>query len=124
MSRSIIARFRCQQAESTKEYDAIKLSAAYSSAPGSPNAQWSKWTPSGELSMTISNPPARGFFEAGEEYEILIQPARYTADEWSWYEDQARQAAKAAAASPDDEGLRRWAATARQQADRVGSRPA
>ena len=32
------------------------------------NKSWSEYTPSGSLSMTISNPSAQDFFELGQEY--------------------------------------------------------
>lgn len=38
----------------------LLLDAVYSNDPGSANAQWSKWTPSATLTMTISNPGAFG----------------------------------------------------------------
>ncbi len=36
----------------------VGLNAVYDSKEGSANAQWSKWTPCGSLTMTISNPQA------------------------------------------------------------------
>lgn len=36
------------------------------------NKSWSKWTPAGALSMTISNPEAQGYFEPGKEYFLDI----------------------------------------------------
>jgi hypothetical protein len=36
----------------------ITMSAVYSDKEGSPNKQWSKWTPAGNLSFTVSNPAA------------------------------------------------------------------
>ena len=38
----------------------LALSAVYSNKEGSANAQWSKWTPSASLTMTVSNPAAFG----------------------------------------------------------------
>lgn len=122
--RSIIARFRCDQAEATEQNDNIRLQAAYSSVPGTPNHQWSKWTPSGSMSLSITNPPARGMFEVGEEYDIIVRPARYTAEEAAYYKDQAEKAAALSAKSPDDHGLKNWAESARKQHERAASRPA
>jgi hypothetical protein len=124
MTRSIIARLRCDQAEATQEYDQIRLQAVYSSAPGTPNQQWSKWTPSGSLQLAISNPPARGMFEVGEEYDVIVRPARYRADEIEHYRLEAERAARAAADKPDDGGLQSWAASARKTYERAASRPA
>lgn len=38
------------------------------------NESYSKWTPSGSLSMLITNPGAFSQFELGKEYDILISP--------------------------------------------------
>lgn len=40
-----------------KQSEELIMSAVYG-ADGSANKQWSKWTPCGSLSMTISNPEA------------------------------------------------------------------
>lgn len=37
------------------------------------NAQWSKWTPSGSLTLSISNPDAMGTLKPGF-YKITITP--------------------------------------------------
>jgi hypothetical protein len=39
------------------------------------NGDWSKWTPSGELSITITNPAAIAQFELGEVYELTFEKA-------------------------------------------------
>jgi len=44
--------------EGKKSSEELTLSAVYSSDPKSANAQWSKYTPSAQLSMHISNPAA------------------------------------------------------------------
>ena len=49
----------------------IKLSAAY----GKDNESWSKYTPSGEISMTITNPAAIDRFELGKQYYVDFVPA-------------------------------------------------
>lgn len=36
------------------------------------NLQWSKYTPSGSLTMTISNPSAQGHFKAGQEFFLIL----------------------------------------------------
>jgi len=36
----------------------LELSAVYSNAAGSANSQWSKWTPSASLKMSVSNTAA------------------------------------------------------------------
>lgn len=43
-----------------KVQEELDLSAVYSNNDGDANKQWSKWTPSGHLRFTISNPGAFG----------------------------------------------------------------
>lgn len=42
---------------------------------GEDNASWSKYTPSGELTMTVTNPAAIEQFSIGEAYYIDFTPA-------------------------------------------------
>lgn len=44
----------------------VELSAVY----GGTNAQWSKWTPSGQLKMTINNPDAQGKLKPNQCYYL------------------------------------------------------
>jgi hypothetical protein len=37
---------------------------------GEENKEWSKWTPCGQLSMTINNPGALDAFEVGKDYYL------------------------------------------------------
>ncbi len=39
------------------------------------NGDWSKWTPSGDLSITITNPAAIEQFEIGEVYSLTFEKA-------------------------------------------------
>lgn len=39
------------------------------------NAEWSKWTPSGEVKMSITNPEAFKQFEIGKAYFVDFTPA-------------------------------------------------
>jgi hypothetical protein len=39
------------------------------------NKRFWKWTPSGSLAMTITNPEASSFFEVGKEYYLDFTPA-------------------------------------------------
>jgi hypothetical protein len=51
----------------------IKLAAAFGTyLKGLPegNGDWSKWTPSGELAMTVTNPAAIEQFEIGGVYRL------------------------------------------------------
>lgn len=56
----------------------VKLSAVYGKE-GTDNAQWSKWTPSANFEITISNPGAFGKLSSGHEYFVDFVPA--TAEE-------------------------------------------
>lgn len=48
---------------------------ALSAVTGVGNEGWSKFTPSGELMITISNPEAQGKFEPGASYLLTFEPA-------------------------------------------------
>lgn len=37
--------------------------------------EWSKYTPSGEVRLDITNPPAAGGFESGKLYQVDFTPA-------------------------------------------------
>lgn len=74
---TVRAKFKCRQVTRNESgYDEVKLSAV-TGADGAddPNASWSKYTPIGELSMTITNPDAVGQFEPGVEYYLDITKA-------------------------------------------------
>jgi hypothetical protein len=57
-----------------KYQEEISLNAVYNSDPNSANAQWSKWTPCGSLSMTISNPQAFGKLRSGQFVFVDLTP--------------------------------------------------
>lgn len=66
---SIRAKFKCHRV--TKDSggnEMVNLSAVY----GDDNKPWSKFTPNGDLSMTISNPEAQGFFEPNVDYYLDV----------------------------------------------------
>jgi len=54
----------------------VKLKPVYDTTPGHENHRFWDATPSGELSMTISNPSAFNQIEAGVEYFVEIRRAR------------------------------------------------
>ena len=72
------AKFRVERvtrdinAEGGVEYETVKLRAVYGN--NAENEQWSKWTPSGEVSLTISNPDAMGKVANGHEFYIDFVP--------------------------------------------------
>ncbi|MCC6479988.1 MAG: hypothetical protein IT552_12360 [Sphingomonadaceae bacterium] len=56
----------------------IKMGAAFGTyLKGLPegNSDWSKWTPSGDLSITITNPAAIEQFAIGEVYSLTFEKA-------------------------------------------------
>lgn len=52
----------------------VKLQAVYG-ADGTDNAQWSKWTPSAQFSITINNPAAFDKLSKGHEFYVDFTPA-------------------------------------------------
>lgn len=51
----------------------VSFMAAYNQGKG--NESWSKWTPSGDIKMMITNPSAIEAFEMGKEYLLTFAPA-------------------------------------------------
>lgn len=51
----------------------VKLHAVYDSKES--NKAWSRWTPSGNFEVLITNPAAHGQFEPGKEYYLDVVPA-------------------------------------------------
>jgi hypothetical protein len=50
----------------------VKLNAAVN---GEGNKDWSKYTPSGNIDMHITNPDAHSQFEVGKSYFLTFEPA-------------------------------------------------
>lgn len=71
----IRAKFKCHSVKAEAEFEHVNLQAVYSDDKSSENYSWSKWTPTGSLLMSITNPAARGKFEEGKEYFIEISAA-------------------------------------------------
>lgn len=63
-------------AEGEKSQETVQLQAVTSGSEDDPNKSWSKWTPSGQLQMTITNPAVFGAFVEGEEYYLDFSPVR------------------------------------------------
>jgi hypothetical protein len=51
----------------------VRFQAAYGDGK-SDNAEWSKWTPSGELRMFVTNPAAIDAFDVGKSYYLELTP--------------------------------------------------
>jgi hypothetical protein len=69
------AKFRC----ASIEHGSVTLYAVtlYAVTSGSEeDKSWSKYTPSGQLTMQIDNPPALAQFAVGDEYYLDFSPAK------------------------------------------------
>lgn len=64
-----------KEADGTTSEEKVTLAAVYSSDPATENARWSKWTPSANLTIHISNPEAFGKLSAGHEFFVDFTPA-------------------------------------------------
>lgn len=54
----------------------VKLAPVYQGLDGNPaNADWSKWTPQGEIKMTITAPAALDAFAPGQQFFVDFTPA-------------------------------------------------
>lgn len=71
---SIRAKFRVHSvSQENAESQSVRLHPVYTGSDE--NKSFSKFTPSGELQMSITNPAAQGFFVNGREYYLDITPA-------------------------------------------------
>lgn len=70
----IRAKFLCNNVDTQPWGENVELSAVTADTPE--NKEWSEATPSGNLTMNISNPGAQGQFQRGEVYFIDITPAK------------------------------------------------
>lgn len=61
---------RCANDKGEIESEEVTMHAVYSDKEGSPNKQWSKWTPCGNLSFTVSNTAALGQVLPGQFYFV------------------------------------------------------
>ena len=71
---TVRAKMRCVKAkrDETSENCYVELQPVYDD--GGENASWSKWTPCGQVSLTISNPAAYNQFEIGKSYMVDFTP--------------------------------------------------
>jgi hypothetical protein len=71
------AKFQCTRIEQGAygleghNHSAITMTAV----SGNENKSWSKWTPSGQLTMTVNNPEAVKQFEIGKHYFLDFSEA-------------------------------------------------
>lgn len=73
---NIRAKFRCNSV-TTQEggQEIVTLSPVYGTSENPANKEWSKYTPSGSISMTITAEGAVKTFTPGKEYFVLFTPA-------------------------------------------------
>jgi hypothetical protein len=78
MSQEVRAKFRVhavQHAQGTEDESAmVNMIPVYADCPE--NESWSKYTPSGEIRMFITNPQAIAFFEVGQECFVTFSRAK------------------------------------------------
>jgi hypothetical protein len=74
MVNSVRAKFAVERVESNGEYAVVELRAVTRDDTPENKAFW-KYTPSGFVQMTITNPDAVGFFEVRQEYYLDFIPA-------------------------------------------------
>lgn len=51
-----------------------RFTPVYDSDPSAPNFEWSKYTPSGYIELTITSEAAFSAFEVGAEYLLTFEP--------------------------------------------------
>lgn len=66
------AKMKCDSVTRTTYGETIKLHPVHSGSPE--NEQWSKYTPSGSLDLTITNPDAFGKMQPGDEFFLDLTP--------------------------------------------------
>lgn len=70
----IRAKFRCTSVTEHEGIDKTKQYVFVAATDGEENKSWSKWTPSGKLEMSVTNPDAQKF-EPGKSYYLDFSPA-------------------------------------------------
>jgi hypothetical protein len=73
-SMNIRAKFRCDAVVQAVGQETVNLYAV--SGDSAENKQWSLYTPSGQLSLTITNRDVFGAFVPGREYFLTIEAAK------------------------------------------------
>lgn len=74
MSRTVKAKFKCESVLNFEGGKTAQLRAVYGTE--GENADFTKYTPSGNLSINITNEaPANDFFEPGKEYYLTFENA-------------------------------------------------
>lgn len=71
---NVRAKMHCYEKTATDDEGGatVKLRPVYSDSEE--NKTWSKYTPSGDVTMSITNPPAAAAFEVGRDYYVDFTP--------------------------------------------------
>lgn len=71
----VTAKFRCTSKATVQSEGASEPTVVVKFYPahGKGNEEWSKWTPSGNLEMYITNPGAHSQFTPGKEYLLTFE---------------------------------------------------
>ncbi|MEB7925463.1 hypothetical protein NGJ69_17240 [Atlantibacter hermannii] len=75
VNMTVRAKFHCTSIQKSPDHSSAVVTLGAVTTGSVENESWSKYTPSGQLQMVVSNPAAFGQFEQGKEYFIDIQPA-------------------------------------------------
>lgn len=76
---NVRAKMRCVSVSRDQQTTVVRMEPVVSGS--AENAEWSRWTPSGELRLGITNDkPAAGAFTPGAEYLVDITPAPAAAE--------------------------------------------
>ena len=71
---NVALRLRVTHVDETETVETVHARAVYSADPTDPNYSFSQATPSADLTMTITNPAAFGFFIGGRDYDFAVSP--------------------------------------------------
>lgn len=70
---SVKARMNCVQITDRGSEKEVKLTPVVTSSEDDPNHSYSKYTPSGEITLSITNPAAFEQFVVGEIYDVTFE---------------------------------------------------
>lgn len=74
---TVKAKFRCIRKDQLDVSDGVHFNLEFAAVydDGKANKDWSKYTPSGSIKMTVTNPAAADGFNVGESYILDFNPA-------------------------------------------------
>lgn len=70
------AKFLVRKIEGDADGVTIDLDAVYDENPESENGQFFKYTPSGQISLSVVNVDTASHFQVGKEYYVDFSPAK------------------------------------------------